>query len=933
MTSSSPPAAATTPAATRVVPLRDLRRTDTAIAGGKAATLGDLLAAGFSVPPGYVVLTDAYEDFVVQTGIAPQLTRLITARGSDASDDVRRLFTSAPLPADLAAAIVSAWRELGSPPVAVRSSATTEDLALASSAGQQDTFLNVRTEAHLLDAVRACWASLWTARAIDYRRHHPHSRQQDQQDDDGHADRLALAVLVQQMVDADAAGVLFTADPATGQRRRTVISAAWGLGEAVVSGTVTPDVVVVDTARRAVVSRTTADQPVLTRALASSDGGTREEPVPDHLRRRPVLTDTEALALADLGLRVQVHLGAPQDVEWARDTAGAFVLLQARPITALPEPTGDVPTDWTVPVHGGTYWRASIVEQLPDPLTPLFADLAGVAVPRSLRALVSQALGEGAFDDDDDIRFPTVNGYAYYFFSHTAFVRMCLATPRAVVWLVNGKAHTGVRGWREHAHPTYAALVERWAARREAEMSQAELLAAAAELLEAGCTYYTAVQSVVPQAVITEAVFRAAYDRLARRPGDPPSLDLLLGLDSAPIRAETSLFDLAEWAHRHPPVAVALRAGRVPDDPAWHQLLHDHLQQHGHALYTLDFSVGVPADHPEPLIATLRQYLEGHGSDPHERQRRSAERRERATAEVLGRLSPLRRSLLVRLLRWAQEAGAAREDALSDIGLAWPTIRRFLRESGRRLAASGVLEHADDVFWLRRTEMEAAAAGDLTPLRDRVAVRKEMWRGQRLASPPQLLPLAPPWLQRALGGVMPSGDQSQTGPVVRGVGASGGQVTAVARVLSGPEDSARLRPGDVLVARMTTPAWTSLFAMASAVVTDVGGPLSHSSIVAREYGIPAVLGTGVATQRLTDGALVTVDGDAGTVTLVPEQEEEEEEEDDDGRGGDPAGSAERGGRSRWLALAGGAAVVVVAVLVVRSVRLRSVGDRSAGRRS
>ncbi|WP_222710414.1 PEP/pyruvate-binding domain-containing protein [Quadrisphaera setariae] len=905
--SSSSARSAAAAAAARVVPLRDLRRTgvDTAAAGGKAATLGDLLAAGFPVPPGFVVLTDAYEELVAGAGIEAQISRLVAARGPAASDDVRALFTTAPVPADLAYAVVGAWRDLGSPPVAVRSSATSEDLAAASSAGQQDTYLDVRTEEALLAAVRDCWASLWTSRAIDYRAHHQQSG------------RLALAVLVQHMVGADAAGVLFTADPSTGQRHRAVISAAWGLGEAVVSGTVSTDVVVVDTARRAVVSRTTADKQVLTRARGSGDGGTTEDPVPDHLRHRAVLTDAEALALAELGRRVQEHVGVPVDVEWARDTAGALVLLQARPITALPAPTGDVPTDWAVPVRGGTYWRASIVEQLPDPLTPLFADLAGVAVPRSLRALVDQALGGSPFDDD--IRFLTVNGYAYYFFANGAFARMLAATPRALVWLARGEAHTGVRGWRERGHPLYAAQVAAWAARREDEMTHAELLAAAAALLEAGTTYYTAVQSVVPAAVLSEAVFRAVYDRLVRRDGDPPSLDLLLGLDSAPIRAEQSLWDLAEWAHRHPAVAVALRAGRVPDDPAWQQLLHDHLRRHGHVLYSLDVAVPVPADHPEPLLAALRQYLQGHGADPHERQRRAAEHREAATAAVLGRLDPLRREVLVRMLRTAQEAGAAREDALADIGLAWPTIRRFLRASGRRLEAAGVLDDVEDVFWLRLAELEAAGAGDRTPLGDRVAARKEVWRGQRLATPPQLLPQPPAWLRRSLVRAMPGGDEAQTGPVVRGVGASGGRVTAVARVLSGPEDSARLQPGDVLVARMTTPAWTSLFGLASAVVTDVGGPLSHSSIVAREYGIPAVLGTGVATQRLTDGALVTVDGDAGTVTLLPS--DGGQDGDDDERVA--PGEARRGAtwsRSRALLLAGAAAVVVVALCTRRRVR-------------
>jgi pyruvate,water dikinase len=160
-----------------------------------------------------------------------------------------------------------------------------------------------------------------------------------------------------------------------------------------------------------------------------------------------------------------------------------------------------------------------------------------------------------------------------------------------------------------------------------------------------------------------------------------------------------------------------------------------------------------------------------------------------------------------------------------------------------------------------------AITGAARPVRAAaVEQRKMLWRGQRKATAPQLLP-ENRWMQRVFEGMMPAGSQDQRGDTISGVGASSGQVSAPARVLGGPEDFAQMQPGEVLVARMTTPAWTSLFAMASAVVTDVGGPLSHSSIVAREYGIPAVLGTGVATQRLTSGQHIRVDGDAGTVTI------------------------------------------------------------------
>lgn len=836
-----------------VIPLTGVGRGDVAVAGGKGANLGELVRAGLPVPPGFVVTTEAYREFVRATGIGPQILALATTPGEDSAEQIRTLFRSHDLPTALASETVAARQVLGEGPVAVRSSATAEDLEGASFAGQQDTYLDINGTDALLGAVRDCWASLWTARAMDYRARR-----------DIDPAEVALAVVVQEMVDADAAGVMFTAAPTTGLRDRTVISAAWGLGESVVSGTASTDDLVVDTATGRVLSRTIAGKDVMTVPTGS---GTTEQAVPEERRLEPVLDDRAAAELAAIGARIQQHFGAPQDVEWAR-ASGTFAVVQARPITALPEPTADTPTDWAVPYPGGLYFRASIVEQLPDPLSPLFEDMIDGAVTRSLRALMEQAFGARA-PAEEDIRFPTVNGYPYYFYRSRGFMRMLAASPAAVGKLVRGDAQLGVAGWRDHALPRYRDTVMSWSSRPVTELPADELLRGAGDLLDAGCVYYTAVQSVVPIAAITEIVFTAVYDRFVRRAGDPPATTFLLGTDSQPIRAEKSLYDLAVHTRERPALANPLRRGERPDDPDWNARFTEHLDRYGHVVYNLDFASPVPADHPGPLLDTLRMYLNGQGGDPHERQRRSAERRDQAGAALLGRLDPARRAVVGRLLHAAQATGPVREDALADIGLAWPAMRRILLELGHRLTGAGVLDGPDDVFWLRISELRAAALdGVLDPLGDAVEQRRALWRGRRRAQAPQMLPVAPAWIERALEPFMPSGDQNQRGDVIRGIGASAGTVTAPARILTDPADVGRMQSGDVLVARMTTPAWTSLFAMASAVVTDVGGPLSHSSIVAREYGIPAVLGTGVATARLVDGRPVRVDGDAGTVTLL-----------------------------------------------------------------
>ncbi|EMY35303.1 PEP/pyruvate-binding pyruvate phosphate dikinase [Arthrobacter crystallopoietes BAB-32] len=873
--------------------LADIRGTDVATAGGKGANLGELVRAGFPVPPGFVLETAAYDAFVAANRIGPELlaTAIVPAGASpqayeEASARIAALFEHGTLPAEVAAELAAAYARLGpDAAVAVRSSATAEDLPTASFAGQQETYLNVRGQREVAAAVVSCFASLWTARAMAY-------RAREGIDPAG----VSLAVVVQRMAGAEASGVMFTANPANGRRDQLAISAAWGLGESVVGGSVSTEEVIVDGGTRRVVSRQAGGQQVRTVPAGS---GTLEEPLPEALRGGPVLDDAAAGRLADIGLRIAALFGVPQDIEWSL-AGGDVSILQARPITALPEPSAEPPTDWSLPYPHGMYFRASIVEQLPDPLTPLFADMIDGSVTRSLNALLARAFGKQALREGD-VRLPTVNGYAYYYYRNSGMLRVMAKAVPAMAKLARGKANMGIAGWRDYSHPRYARTVQEWQAKPLERRGGAELLAGVGGLLDAGTEYYTAVQSVIPVAASSEMLFTWFYDKLVRRPGGPPASAFLLGFDSEPIRAEKSLYELAAWTRQQDglaealeslpagALAAALRSGAIPGAvpvrhwESWRERFQQHLARFGHAVYNLDFAVPVPADDPASLLETIRFYLRGQGQDPHQRQQLSAERRQELAGAVQARLGPLRRAVFRRLLRWAQESAPVREDALADVGLAWPLLRGMLLELGRRLVASGALAAPEDVFWLRHSELQAAVdsglaeaangtvpapTGTSAPVRPgAVEQRKMLWRGQRRATAPQLLPERR-WVTLLFGSMMPAGAQDQRGGSIRGIGASPGQVTAPANVLGGQEDFGRMRPGDVLVARMTTPAWTSLFAMASAVVTDVGGPLSHSSIVAREYGIPAVLATGSATRQLATGDLVRVDGDAGTVTVL-----------------------------------------------------------------
>ncbi len=847
-----------------VVGLADVGRHDVALAGGKGANLGELVRAGLPVPRGFLVTTEAYATFVASNALVTTL-----AEPGAAPDTLRELVVAGIVPDEVRSDVLTAYAALGRPPVAVRSSATAEDLAGASFAGQQDTYLNVRGDDAVLDAVRRCWASLWTDRAVAYR-----ATQGIQ------PGTVAMAVVVQEMVEADAAGVLFTANPADGRRQETVVAAAWGLGEAVVSGTVDTDQVVVRPPDGPVLSRTTAHKAVLT---AYADQGTAEREVAADRRRAPVLDDAEAVALTRLGAQVERHFGVPQDIEWARRD-GSFFLVQARPITALPPPEADPPTDWSVPEARSLYVRASIVEQLPDPLTPLFADLVRTSVPRSLQALFRELVGEDVVREGD-VDLPTVNGYAYYRYGLSGMGRLLLHSGGAFRMLLTpGRGGTEDR-WRSYAHPRYVETVREVEAQPLADRADRSLVDDVRRLLDAGTEYYTAVQTIIPLAAASEVVLTWFYDHLVRRPGDPPAPTLLLGFDSLPIRAEKSLWDLAVWSRGRPRLVEVLVTTRVDELVAglsedasasdaelaeWRRRFRAHLEAYGHLVYNLDFANAVPADDPAPVLEALRFTLRGDGPDPYARQRGLADRRERASLLALTQVGPARGWAFRRLLAWAQRAAPLREDALGDVGLAWPELRRVLHELGDRLLDDPL--RPADVFWLREAELDALVGGRPEPALTEAALtaaierRQEVWRARRRVTPPQILPERW-WARRMFAQTMPAVTTEQTGDVLRGLAGSAGRVTATARVLAGPGDFAAFEPGEVLVAAITTPAWTSLFPRAAAVVTDIGGPLSHSSIVAREYGIPAVLGTGSATRRIRTGDVVTVDGDAGTVLL------------------------------------------------------------------
>ncbi len=597
----------------------ELNRDQIPAAGGKGANLGELAAAGFPVPAGFVLTTAAYEAFVQANALQDEIVTLAQTAADGrpesaeaAAAQIYVLFRQGTIPDDLAGEIAAAYRKLtasGRAAVAVRSSATAEDLPSASFAGQQETFLNIAGEDALLEAVKNCWASLWTARALAYRQ---------RQGIDPAA--VSLAVVVQRLVEAEAAGVLFTADPLTGERDHLLINAAWGLGEALVGGLVTPDAVVVDKATGAVLSRETAVKTTLT-ALTGS--GTAEKEVPAAKQRAPVLDDETAAALARLGTRIEAHYGTPMDVEWAL-AGGEIAILQARPITALPPaPLKDV--TWEPPVPDTIWMRRQIVEHMPEPLSPLFEDLyLQRGLDRTMEDLIAR-MGRAA-----DVRFNmatllpdgfarTINGYAYSTGSLNLDAENLKATLR--VYARMGRLmRMREFDWEGTVLPTYQGIIARWDEIDLATTSDEALLAGMEEMAAADSAFWfgsavnlglSRVMDPLFDRLLKSFLFRAAVPR----PGLGSSA-FLRGFDSKALDAQAEMEEIAAEIRASDPLRALVeetpaahlltRLAGHPEGPPLLAHIEQYLAAYGHQIYNLDFAAPTQTEDPLPMLLSLK---------------------------------------------------------------------------------------------------------------------------------------------------------------------------------------------------------------------------------------------------------------------------------------------------------------------------------------
>ena len=839
---------------------------DLSSAGGKGTNLGEMINAGLPVPDGFVVLTSAYRDFIKANNLQKRIDSIIKdVRADDvtalqnAFETINNLFEQCPIPEKITSEILAFYNQLKGA-VVVRSSAAAEDLPDTSFAGQYSTYLNVQGADGVLKAVRHCWASLWNARAVSYRLKQKIPL------------HVPFAVIVQHFVDGEKSGIVFTANPVNGRRDHIVINASWGLGESIVSGTVSPDQWVINKA--GIVEKTISQKEVMT---VSKKGGVKTVVTPEDLQKKPVLTEKDIGILTDLAKRTEMYFENPQDIEWVyKDT---FYLVQTRPITSL------FPLPQREPDQKGlrVYFGATIVGQgITEPMTPMgleafrllwyygFSMIAGR--PRGLKYpdLVKIVAGRFYIDITDFLGIMKV--------SMKGFAALDPVTGEVLDhFLEENKEVIVTKGLfsilsKIPLRPLLLVPPLVWS-----------ILYTAVHYEEAGKKVIAAAEKEMKRLEKTARTLKGIDDRLSFvEKGSLPIMKLIL-YESAPLAVGLGALKMAEdlikaWLNdidiepvrRSLPynpttemsialleISQQLKEQNIKPTPD-HPLVQNFLKKFGHRA-VLEIDMGTPRwkEDPSYVIDVLTLYMKEDPLQKIEKFYNGAQIAEETINDIVLKVrkkkSVVHAWIIKELLCRYRETAGLRERPKFDFVRSFSIFRSVLKDVGKELVLQGRLDTADDIFFVTFSDIESG--DDLKSVA--AHNKKEYMREINRVFVPRVM--------TSTGEILSREDEESKD--LRGVPVSPGVYEGIVRVIHHPKGT-HLKPGEVLVTRSTDPGWTPLFIHAGALIMETGGPISHGSIVAREYGIPAVASVAGATIRLETGQHVRVNGSTGEIVVL-----------------------------------------------------------------
>ena len=881
----------------KVVSLDDVLSSAEQAIGPKAMSLVRLKKIGLAVPAGFCVTESALREHLEWNDLIGCLKSALDklakakpkARGVLLAN-VRQTIIEASLAEQVRREIENHYRKLDAERVAVRSSGTAEDLPGHSFAGQHDSYLGITNLDDCIEAVKKCWASLWTLRAYEYRRRNGFDHL-----------NISMAVIVQTLVAADVSGVIFTADPITGERGNLLIEACFGLGEALVSGKVTPDRFVVRKKRLKLWSRTISEKKL--ECVLDTDGSIQEHAIEEERSISVTLDKRQMRRLAKLAISIEAEFGCPQDIEWAICDRKIH-LLQSRPITALPPEKS-----W----EDRQIWCGSPVrEVMPDVVTPVTVSM----LEEMLAGLFDPIFHLLCADRGDHPTFDIIAGRVYFNaniwasaigclpgtgkFNGTTFAgshrglqeatrRLQVATDKDLpdlkhkklrfylklpLIIVGSLRNTPARGQRILAK--IGAKTERWSRLDVENLSCDQIMAYLDQLmgqfaeLLGHFLYLFSILSAYP--VLHWVCTRWLSDDGSCAPqllaGVGNMVDAVSGLDLWRLAAAADKSDEIKALIMSDDDWDTLEGKLSQSDPgrdfleSWLHFMHSHGH---HCRGELELYNRRWFETPDYILKLVRGYMSQIGRiDPVSNHAERAEQRrqlERQCRRQLG--NPIKRLIFNRLLVHSQQGWVFRENVKSEVVKLLTAMRRLLLELGKKLADKDVLAERDDIFFLRLDEMSPVVQGSAGfDIRKVIASRRAEYDKNSLITPPDVI----------FGKFDPDEctypEPDEQAEVLNGLAVSPGVVTGKARVILRADDDEHLLADEILVAPFTDPGWTPYFVPAAAIVMDEGGVISHGSIIAREYGIPAVVNVGGGTKIIKTGQTIQVDGDQGVVRIL-----------------------------------------------------------------
>ena len=860
-----------------VLGFQEIDQTQVAVVGGKGAQLGELSRMeGIRVPAGFCVTTDAFRRIMAEApSIGDRLDRLSRLNPDDReairalSAEIRRTLERIAIPDDLAAAITRSLARLGERAAyAVRSSATAEDLPTASFAGQHDTYLNVVGPAAILEHISRCWASLFTERAVTYRLRNGFDHR-----------KVHMAVVVQQMVFAHAAGILFTADPVTSNRMVVSVEASFGLGEAMVSGLVNADVYKVRDGE--IVAKVVATKQLAIHA--SPAGGTLELAIEPERQEQPALTDAQVVQLAQLGRRIEAHFGHPQDIEWCL-VDYEFQIVQSRQITTL----------FPIPAAGDrenhVYVSVGHQQMMTDPMKPLGLSLWQLTTPRPM----SEAGGRLFVDVTQALGSPTSRAYLLKALGRSDpligdALQTILERGDLIPSLPDEDPGRTPAGGAQAQIETDPAIVAELIGR-----SQASTAAVQRDIrTKSGAAMFDFILADIqelkrilfdPQSlqVITAAMDATWWlnEQLQAWLGETNTADMLTQSVPHNVTSEMglALLDVADVIRPHPDVVAFLQhvAGegfldelaKVAGGQVARDAIRTYLDKYGmRCVGEIDITRPRWSERPTTLVpvilGNIKTFEPGAGPRRFEQGRQEARKKEQELLERLLALPDGERKAeeAKRMIDRVRTFSGYREYPKYGMVSRYFIYKRALLEEAKRLVQAHVLRETDDIFYLTFQELHDVVRTHQVD-DQLIRQRKDAFRSYQAVTPPRVL--------TSDGEVVAGTYRREDLPIgaLIGLPVSAGIVEGRARVIL-DIGKADLEPGDILVTAYTDPSWSPLFVAINGLVTEVGGLMTHGAVIAREYGLPAVVGVENATHLIQDGQRIRLNGTQGYIEILP----------------------------------------------------------------